>query len=145
MWLPLTIRICHHVASVCTVPKCGLPVWSCRWCSWTQPALLPCLSQQNCKWLVGVEDDRMWQLMRRVVGNMCQRQCTLTYIRSEACLNHMGEEKVAFWIRSSVARFNFQNLFVLKKNALIKYVCDATDVKNMESCAWAWLNSRGQR
>lgn len=48
----------------------------------------------------------MWQLMRRVAGNMCQRQCTLTYIQSEAFLNHMGKEKVAFWIR-----FYF-NLFI---------------------------------
>lgn len=77
------------------------------------PALLPCSSRQNCKWLVGVEDDHMWQLMCRVVGNMCQRQRTLTYIQSEACLNHMGEEKVAFWIRSSLAHFNFRAYIVL--------------------------------
>lgn len=65
--------------------------------------------------------------MRRVVGNMCQRQCTLTYIRSEACLNHMGEEKVA----SSVARFNFQTHVVLfkkkkKKPLLSMYVMALT-------------------
>ena len=46
----------------------------------------------------------MWQLMRGVAGNMCQRQCTLTYIQSEAFLNNMEMEKVAFWIRYSLAR-----------------------------------------